>query len=171
MKREPEGSLFYSRCGGFTVAELVAVLIIVGVLAAVAAPRLSGIGASLDEARLHDQTLAALRFAQKAAVTMQRYVCMTFTGGTQLALTYSSAYSPLTPPDCDTNLMPPAGGGQYTVVAQGAAGYTGQANFYYDRIGRPGIVVPPATPIVVPIVITVSAGRQITIEPESGYVR
>jgi len=161
MKREPSGSLFYFRCGGFTVAELVAVLIIAGVLAAVAVPRLAGTSASFDEVRLYDQTIAALRYAQKTAVTTQRRVCVTFTGSTQLALTYSSAYDP---PACDTNLMPPAGvgGAAYTVVAQGAAGYTGQANFFYDRIGRSSIVVPMS--------IVISSGRQITIEPESGYV-
>jgi len=160
-KRGPSGSLFYFRAAGFTVAELVAVLIIAGVLAAIAVPRLAGVSASFDEVRLHDQTLAALRYAQKTAVTMQRRVCVTFTGGTQLALTYSSAY---TPPACDTNLMPPAGGSgaAYTVVAQGAAGYSGEASFFYDRIGRPSIVVPMS--------IVISSGRQITIEPESGYV-
>ena len=115
--------------------------------------------ASYDEVRLYDQTLAALRFAQKAAVTMQRTVCATFTG-TQLSLTYSSVYSP---PACDTNLNPPGGGGggQYTVVAQGGAGYSTAAGFNFDRIGRPSAGQ----------TILLNGGRQIVIEPESGYVR
>jgi MSHA pilin protein MshC len=159
-KKEPPGSFFYSGTAGFSIPELIAVLVIMGVLAAIAVPRLAGTSASFDEARLHDQTLAALRFAQKTAVTMQRTVCATFTGGTQLALTYSSAYSP---PACDTNLVPPAGGtGPYAVVAQGSASFTGASSFTYDRVGRPNIAVA--------MVITVSAGRQIVVEPETGYV-
>ena len=166
-KKEPQGSFFYSRIysrtAGYTMTELVAVLLIVGVLAAMAVPRMTSVSASYDEVRLYDQTLAALRFAQKAAVTQQRYVCVTFTGTTQLALTYSSAYSPGVPPGCDTNLNPPGGGGggQYTVVAQGGAGYSTAAGFDFSRTGRPSAGQ----------TILLNGGRQITIETESGYVR
>ena len=147
------------------MAELIAVLIIAGVLAAVAAPRFGTFGAAYDEIKLYDQTLAALRFAQKTAMTSQRTVCATFSGGTQLALTYASAYGSGT---CDTNLMPPAGAGApYTVTAQGSAGYSAATTFSYDLRGR------PTTSAVVGAgqTISLAGGRQIVVESETGYVR
>jgi len=137
------------------VPELVAVLIIVGVLAAVAVPRLTRSG--FDEARLHDETVAALRYAQRTAIAYQRTVCATFTG-TQLTLTYGFGYGSA----CDTALMPPGGGtAPYTVLAQGSASYTGAASFAYDRVGRPSI----AAQMIIAI-----GGQQIVVEPETGYV-
>ena len=160
-KKEPSGSFFYCRTAGFTIAELVAVLIIVGVVAAVAVPRLGILGSSFDESRLYDQTLAALRFAQKAAVAMQRTVCVAFSGGTTLTLTYVVAYQPTACPG--TALPPPGGGagGAYTVVRQGAAGYSAAADFSIDRVGRPSVAQ----------TIGLVGGRQIVIEAETGYVR
>lgn len=162
MKREPCGSFFYSGAAGFTIAELVAVLIMVGVLAAVAVPRMAGTSASFDEVRLYDQTLAALRYAQKAAVAMQRTVCVSFTGGTTLTLTYVAAYGSS---NCvgAPNLAPPGGGsgGAYTVVRQGAAGYGAAADLSFDLVGRPSLAQ----------TIGLVGGRQIVIESETGYVR
>jgi len=158
-KKEPPGSFFYSGAAGFTIAELVAVLIIAGVLAAVAVPRLGTFGAAQDEVKLYDQTLAALRYAQKAALAMQHTVCATFSGGTTLTLTYASVYGSAI---CDANLMPPGGAGApYTVVRQGSAGYTAAAPFSYDRVGRPSAAQ----------TISLAGGRAITVEAETGYVR
>lgn len=161
MKREPSGSFFYSR-RGFTVAELIAVMVISGVLAAVAVPRLAAVGSSYDESRLYDQTLAALRFAQKAAVSMERTVCVAFSGGTTLTLTYDSSYVPVA---CPGLALPPPGGGSgsgaYTVVRQGSAGYSAASTFSFDRIGRPSAAQ----------TILLVGGRQIVIEAETGYVR
>lgn len=161
-RKEPRGSFFYGAVAGFTLPELMAVLVIVGVVAAVAAPRVGLIGSSYDEAKLHDQALAALRYAQKSAVAMQRTVCVVFTGGTTLTLTYDPAYGGSTCPG--SALPPPAGGtgaASYTVVRQGSASFTAAANFNFNRVGRPSAGQ----------TITLSGGKSIVIEAETGYVR
>ena len=158
MKKEPRGSFFYSRAG-FTMPELVAVLIIVGILAAVAVPRFSATTYGFDELKFHEQTLAALRYAQHTAVATQRTVCATFTGGTQLKLTYAPAYGVTA---CSADLTPPGGSAPpYTVTAPSGLTYTGATDFTYDRTGRPSAGQ----------TISMSGGRQVVIEAETGYVR
>jgi MSHA pilin protein MshC len=157
-EKEPQGSFFHSGKGsGFTLMELVAVLIIVSVLAVVAIPRLTR--GSFDDAKLYDESLAALRYAQRTAMAYQRTVCVTFSGNTQLSLTYASAYGSST---CNTNLVPPGGNtATYVVTAPGSATYSAAANFNFDRIGRPSAGQ----------TITLSSGRTITVEADTGYAR
>lgn len=65
------------REAGFTFLELVAVIVILGIMAVVVLPRLNvGI---YRAAQFHDQTVAALRFAQKSATSHRRLVCVSFT--------------------------------------------------------------------------------------------
>lgn len=142
------------------MTELVAVILIAGVIAIVALPRFSTSG--FDEVRFYDETAAALRYAQATAVTTQRTVCVTFTA-TQLTLTYAPAYGATTCLSTD-GLAPPGGRGgtPYTATAQGAAGYSPTpANFTFDRVGRPSAAQ----------TISLNGGRQIIVEAETGYVR
>jgi MSHA pilin protein MshC len=158
IKEEPNGSFFYfSKCAGFTVMELVTVIIIAGVLAVIAIPRLSR--SMFDDAQLYDETLAALHYAQRTAMAYQRTVCVAFTGGNQLSLTYASAYGSST---CNTNLVPPGGNSAtYVLTAPGSATYTAAVNFSFDRVGRPSSGQ----------TITLSSGKSITVEAETGYAR
>ena len=156
-RKEPPGSFFY--CRGFTIMELVAVILIAGVIAVVALSRFST--SAFDEVRFYDETSAALRYAQATAVATQRTVCVTFTA-TQLTLHYAPIYGDTTCLPAN-GLAPPGGlgGAPYTVTAQGSAGYALPlpADFTFDRVGRPSA----------PQTINLN-GRQILVEAETGYV-
>ncbi|MGF6271694.1 MSHA pilin protein MshC [Massilia sp. UYP11] len=66
----------WRRQAGFTMVELVTVMVLVGVLAAIGIPRLMG-GNSINAVVFGDQVASALRTAQKSAVAKRRIVCVT----------------------------------------------------------------------------------------------
>ena len=109
------------------MVELVVVIIIVGVLAAVAAPRFFVMQAYSDRG-FYDQTLAITRYAQKSAIALRRNVCVNIASPT-INLTYASAATgscsvpvcgstAFTCSACDTNLPSPVGGtSPFTITA------------------------------------------------------
>jgi MSHA pilin protein MshC len=73
---------------GFTLLELVTVLLLVGILAVVAIPKLQGAVSFRDDG-WHDQLVAALHYAQKMAVSHRRLVCASV-GAAGVALSIAS---------------------------------------------------------------------------------
>src|SRR5688572_20754793 len=60
-----------SRCRGFTLPELVATIVILGILAAVAVPRLMS-SKGFASRGFYDEGQAVVRFAQKTAIAWRR---------------------------------------------------------------------------------------------------
>lgn len=151
-----------SRLKGFTFVELVAVLVIGGILAAIILPKMIG-GTAFDERAFRDQVVAGLRYAQKSAIASRRTVCanffpsparVTFDISTANGAANCVVGNALAGPD--TNSL--------VVTATGSTSFaTLPATIIFDAAGRPGS---GAT-------INVSglpAALAITLEAETGYV-
>lgn len=142
------------------MVELVVVLVVLGILAAVALPRLRG-GSGFDERALHDQIVATMRYAQKSAIAARRTVCVTFVSSTQMTFRISNAYPA---PDCSAgvDLVGPDGK-QLSVEASGTNSFTASTpSLTFDAAGRPST---PAN-----IVVSDLTALPIVVEAETGYV-
>lgn len=140
--------------GGFTMVELVVVIVIVGMLGAVAATRFFD-KASFDAASYADQTRALLRYAQKNAVAQNRPVFVVIaTSPGRIALCYN--YQQDASCSGSNRVLAPGGsnsGAAATLSACGAANRTwlcegtpsnlalaalpATTSFYFDALGRP----------------------------------
>ena len=149
---------------GFTMVELITVMVIVGVLAAVAVPRFFDRG-TFDSRGFHDQVISTLRYAQKAAIAERRLVCISFPSSTRIVVNTAANFADSA---CNTDLQSPSGtypAGQttYTVDAPSGVTLSGYAGFNFNALGRPGIGVTQS--------ITVSGyAAPIAVEMETGYV-
>lgn len=145
---------------GFTLIELIMVLILVGILAVFVAPRLAG---NDFEARgFHDGTLAFLRYAQKTAIAQRRTVCVAFTASSA-TLTIASAANTNS---CDTNLVGPGGETPGHLAAGADIAYQAvPGSFHFTALGQPSL------PLALQVTQAGTAiGVAITVEAETGYV-
>lgn len=147
------------RCGGFTLTELVVVIVIATILSAFAISRINT--ASFDAEGFASQLAATIRYAQKIAVSQRRNVTVTVSTGA-VALTYPDIGQPVRqPPGTDPfSLSVPTSKGVSlggTLVVAGT--------FTFSALGKPttgGTLVVSGGDIA-PITLTVEA--------ETGYVR
>lgn len=170
------------RARGFTLVELIAVLVLIGILSAVALGRFME-RSPFDAVAFNDQATGLLRYAQKMAVAQNRNVFVRVNGGS-VALCYSAGCEP------GNRVLAPGGANTASEATRAACGDTTWAceappaqvritpavQFYFDPVGKP-FAAADAPPAIVstftPLTLTVSAGasvRTITVEMETGYV-
>ena len=142
--------------GGFTLVELVVILIVIGVLAVAALPRFAD--QTVFEARgFHDETLSLLRYAQKAAIAQRRTVCVALnpTGVTMTMVsaagsTDCTATTPLALP------APPRGGAGLSPKTGSPASFRFLGSGATDQSNNVGIAI--------------SGSDDITVVAATGYV-
>lgn len=134
------------RPGGFTLLELIVVLVVSAILAAVALPFFSDREA--NGAWFREEVKAALRYAQRQAVANRRLVYVFIDPG-QLRLCFDN---PCTVPNelAAYHLLAPSG------VAIGTT-----TTFSFDGLGRPSVAGTLTFNV---------AGRPVTVQAETGYV-
>jgi len=170
---------------GFTLVELIAVLVVGGLLAAVAMPRFFRQD-SFDARSFADQNVSMLRYAQKLAIAQNRPVFVQL-NGTRMALCFNTAC------DAANRVLPPAGGNSgrsatlaacanttawLCEAAPGKISYSAPldiAAFYFNALGRPfkAADVEPVSTFPARVSIGINDGgmtRNIIVEGETGYV-
>lgn len=149
-----------SSFSGFTLIELVAVMIVVGILAVFVAPRLSR--SAYDVRTVIDEAQSTLRYAQKIAVAQHRPVFVMF-DGSNFALCFDA--------DCATRVPIPTGTPASINLPPGAT----MTSFFFNALGKPFNIgnAEPVSTFINPRTVTITGGgmtRTIVVEPETGYV-
>lgn len=143
---------------GFTLIELIMVMVLLGVLAVFAAPRLFNTG-DFNARGFHDETLSLLRYAQKIAIAQRRTVCVAL-NSTGVTLTIDTTM-PIPDGVCDAApALPstPRGGTGLTAVV----GALPVVSFQFTPLG--------STDQAGAINITIANSTAITVEAVTGYV-
>lgn len=150
---------------GFTLVELIAILLMVGVLAVVAMPKLDG-ALALRNDTARDEVLSALRYASATAQSHRRLVCADV-GTTAVTLRIASARPAST---CDSALAGPDGGTSYTSNAGGASfAVSPSGTMYFQPDGR--VTSDGAGSSASARTVTISGASSISVGGEGGYVR
>jgi MSHA pilin protein MshC len=150
---------------GFTMVELVTVMVIAGVLAAMLAPRF--FGRSVFESRgFYDQVVSTLRYAQKAAIAQRRFVCVSFPDNSSITLKYGTDNT------CAGGTLASPSETPYPLTNSNASFTVTPVEFNFDGLGRPynKADTPPISTFVKQSITVSGYATLITVEAETGYV-
>jgi MSHA pilin protein MshC len=146
---------------GFTLVELITVMILIGILAVVAVPNISqmqGFGAT----SFRDQVAASLRYAQKSAVAKRRMVCVTVAAdGLGIAVASAASFGAGA---CDHVIADPAAFSPSSGVTLTPAG----AVLYFQPSGA--VTSDAAGAAIANFTLTVTGETPITVTGATGHV-
>jgi MSHA pilin protein MshC len=148
---------------GFTIVELVAVMVITGIIAAIAAPRFIGVDA-FDARGSYGTLVSALRYAQKTAIAQRRNIFVNVNTTTRVVcLGYTN--------NCSSAVIDPSTQAAYSkTLSNNVTIGASTSPIGFDGLGRP-IPNTTATFTIQNTVVPGESMRTITVEAETGYVR
>lgn len=150
---------------GFTLVELVTVMIMLGILAVFAMPNLD-VARGFDATSFRDRTAASLRFAQKSAVAKRRMVCARVAPGS-LTLSADASFAAGT---CANALAGPDGQNPAATAPSATVTLTAvpAGPLYFQPSGA--VTSDTAGKWPTDYTLTVTGEAAITVNGETGYV-
>lgn len=149
--------LQYVRQQGFTLVELVVVIIVLGILAITVMPRFAD-KSIFNQTGFKDQVQAVLQHARKTAIANRRYVCVTTTASTVSLQLDPRLPDGLASPSCTVNVAIP-GSNDNSLSAPTGVTLSPATMLRFDPLGRASATVSFSV-----------AGQNVTVEQETGYV-
>ena len=150
--------------GGFTLIEVVMVIVVLGVFAVLVAPRIFNSN-DFYARGFHNQNLAMLRYAQKTAVAQRTSVAVIFNVVATPPTLTLTAYNQRTA--SYVNLAGPKGPSSVQTAPSGVS-YSGiPRNFYFDALGQP--VDAAGALLATQTIQIINAARTITLEAVTGF--
>jgi MSHA pilin protein MshC len=144
---------------GFTLPELVMVIVIIGILAVMAAPRLMSSQGFISRG-FYDEAKAVVRFAQKTAIARRSTITVCVSASEIRAISNANCAAPVAIPH------PVSGAPLLTTAPSGVTLGSTAPSFTFDPLGRSSAAVL----ITLSSSIADDPGRTISIAAETGYV-
>ena len=146
--------------GGFTLVELVTIMIMAGVLAAFAIPRFVG-RTGFESRGFYDNATATVRYAQKLAIAQRRliFVCVNAPSAGDISVSYASG--------CAAQIADATGAALRVPAPSGVTLTSTAAEFsFLSGLGQ------TAAQVTITLTSTVPGdpARSIVVENETGYV-